>query len=100
MGSQIELELGQGSKPVLNSILSFTLSKTTDHVQIHSINPQEITLQINIASIQHQTCFSKVKALLDSRASTMYIIDQTFALKIKLPLQSMAAILVYNVDGT
>jgi transposase InsO family protein len=100
MGSPIDLELGRGSKPVLNSILPSTPSKIPDLVRIRSINPREITLQINIAPIQHRTRFAKVRALLDSGASTIYI-DRTFALKVKLPLLPMATpIPVYNVDGT
>ena len=100
MGSPIDLELGRGSKPVLNSILPSTPSKTPDLVRICSINPREITLQINIAPIQHRTHFAKVRALLDSGVSTIYI-DRAFALEIKLPLLPMAnPIPVYNVDGT
>jgi hypothetical protein len=53
MGSPIDLELGRDSKPVLNSILPSTPSKIPDLVRIRSLNPREITLQINIAPIQH-----------------------------------------------
>ena len=51
-------------------------------------------------STSHTQRFMKTKALLDSRANTIYI-DKTFAQKMKLPLTPLSnPVLVYNVDGT
>jgi hypothetical protein len=52
VGSPIELELGQGSKPVLDSASTHTSSKIPDNARIRSFNHQDITLTIEISPLQ------------------------------------------------
>jgi hypothetical protein len=91
-GSPIELELGRGSKLVLDATSTHISSKIPDNARIRSFNHQDITLTIEISPVRHAQCFMKMKALLDSGAN---------AIKMKLPLTLLAdPIPVYNVDGT
>jgi hypothetical protein len=100
VGSPIELELGQGSKPVLDSASTHTSSKIPDNARICSFNHRDITLTIEISPVRHAQRFMKMKALLDSGANAIYI-DKAYAQKMKLPLTLLAnPIPVYNIDGT
>ena len=100
VGSPLELELGQGSKLVLNSAYTHTSSSIPDNAHIHSFSNRDITLTIEISPSRDTQCFMKTKALLDSRANTIYI-DKAYAQKMKLPLTPLSnPVLVYNVDGT
>jgi hypothetical protein len=100
VGSPIELELGRGSKPVLDSASTHTSRKIPDNARIRSFNHRDITLTIEISPVRHARRFMKMKALLDSGANTIYI-DKAYAQKMKLPLTLLAdPIPVYNVDGT
>ncbi len=99
VGSPIELELGRGSKPVLDSTYSQSCS-IPDNARIRSLNPREITLPIEIAPLRYRDHLMRTKALLDSGANTIYI-DRSYAQKIRLPLTPLPNPLpVYNVDGT
>jgi hypothetical protein len=98
VGSPIELELGRGSKPVLDSASTHTSSKTPDNARICSFNHRDITLTIEISPVRHAQHFMKMKALLDSGANA---IDKAYAQKMKLPLILLSDPKpVYNVDGT
>ena len=100
VGSSIELELGRGSKPVLNSAYTHTSSSIPDNARILSFSNRDITLTIEISPSCHTQCFMKTKALLDSGANTIYI-DKAYAQQMKLPLTPLSnPVLVYNVDGT
>jgi hypothetical protein len=100
VGSPIELELGWGSKPVLDSAFTHTSSSIPDNARIHSFSNHDITLTIEIFPVQHAQRFMKMKALLDSGANAIYI-DKAYAQKMKLPLTLLAdPIPVYNNDGT
>jgi hypothetical protein len=100
VGSPIELELGRGSKPVLDSASTHTSRKIPDNARIRSFNHRDITLTIEISPVRHAQRFMKMKALLDSGANAIYI-DKAYAQKMKLPLTLLAdPIPVYNVDGT
>jgi hypothetical protein len=100
VGSPIELEPGQGSKPELDSASTHTSSKIPDNAHIRLFNHQDITLTIEISPVRHAQCFMKMKALLDSGANAIYI-DKAYAQKMKLPLiLPTNPILVYSVDGT
>ena len=72
VGSPIELELGRGSKPVLDSAYSQSCS-IPDNARIRSLNTREITLPIEIAPLRHHDHLMCIKALLDSGANTIYI---------------------------
>jgi hypothetical protein len=96
VGSPIELELGRGSKPVLNSASTHISSKIPDNACIRSFNHRDITLTIEISLVQHAQRFMKMKALLDSGANAIYI-NKAYAQKMKLPLTLLAdPIPVYN----
>ena len=57
-------------------------------------------MTIEISPSCHTECFMKTKALLNSRANTIYI-DKAYAQKIKLPLTPLSnPVPVYNVDST
>ena len=100
VGPPIELELGQGFKPVLNSAYTHTPSSIPDNAHIYSFSNQDITLTIEISPSHHTQRFMKTKALLDSGANTIYI-DKAYAPKMKLPLTLLSnPVPVYNVDGT
>jgi hypothetical protein len=100
VGSPIELELGRGSKLVLDSASTHTSSSIPDNARIHSFSNHDITLTIEISPVRHAQCFMKMKALLDSGANAIYI-DKAYAQKMKLPLTLLAdPIPVYIVDGT
>ena len=100
MGSPIELELGWGSKPVLNSAYTHTSSSIPDNTHICSFSNQDITLTIEISPSYHTQRFMKTKALLNSGANTIYI-DKAYAQKMKLPLTPLSnPVPVYNIDGT
>ena len=73
VGSPIELELGRGSKLVHNSAYTHTSGSIPDNAHIHSFSNRDITLTIEISLSCHTQCFMKTKALLDSRANTIYI---------------------------
>ena len=68
---------------------------------MYSIRPaREICLSIQIAPATSQNDFTKLDALLDSGANTIFI-DKTWAEKHKVPLTPLQnPIPVYNVDGT
>ena len=78
VGSPIELELGRGSKPVLNSAYTHTSSSIPDNARIRSFSNRDITLSIEISPSCHTQRFMKTKALLDSGANTIYI-DKAYA---------------------
>ena len=100
VGSPIELELGQGSKPVLNSAYTHTSSSMPDNARIRSFSNRDITLTIEISPGRQTQPFMKTKALLDSGPNTIYI-DKTYAQKMKLPLTPLSnPVPVYNIDGT
>ena len=100
VGPPIELELGRGFKPVLNSAYTHTPSSIPDNAHIHSFSNQDITLTIEIFPNHHTQRFMKTKALLDSGANTIYI-DKAYAQKMKLPLTPLSnPVPVYNVDRT
>ena len=100
VGSPIELELGWGSKPVLNSTYTYTSSSIPDNAHICSFSNRDITLTIEISPSHHTQRSIKTKALLNSRANTIYI-DKAYAQKMKHPLTPLSnPVAVYNVDGT
>jgi hypothetical protein len=100
VGSPIELELGRGSKPVLDSASTHTSSSIPDNARIRSFSNRDITLTIEISPLRHTLRFMKMKALLDSGANAIYI-DKAYAPKMKPPLTLLADLIpVYNVDGT
>jgi hypothetical protein len=100
VGSPIELELGRGSKPVLDSASTHTCSSIPDNAHIHSFSNRDITLIIEISPVQHAQRFMKIKALLDSGANAIYI-NKAYAQKMKLPLTLLAdPIPMYNIDRT
>ena len=100
VGSLIELELGWGSKLVLNSAYTHTSSSIPDDAHIRSFSNQDITLTIEISPSRNTQLFMKTKALLDSGANTKYI-DKAHAQRMKLPLTPLSnPVLVYNVDRT
>jgi hypothetical protein len=89
VGSPIELELGRGSKPVLDSTSTHTSRKIPDNARIRSFNHRGITLTIEISPVRHTQHFIKIEALLDSGANAIYI-DKAYAQKMKLPLTLLA----------
>ena len=102
MGSPTGSELGWDSKPVLNSVYTPTPIETPEPPR-HILNcgtRRDIVLKLNIAPAKQNRCFSRIEALLDSRANTVFI-DRKWAWIRKIPLLPMPnPIPVYNVDGT
>ena len=61
---------------------------------------RDIVLKLNIAPVKQNHCFSRIEALLDSGANTVFI-DRKWAWIRKIPLLPLPnPIPVYNVDGT
>jgi hypothetical protein len=63
VGSPIELELGRGSKPVLDSASTHTSRKIPDNARIRSFNHHDITLTIEIFPVRHAQRFMKMPCL-------------------------------------
>ena len=101
-GSSTGSELGWDSKPALNSIYTPTPIETPEPLR-HILNCntcRDIVLKLNIAPVRQNRCFSRIEALLDSGANTIFI-DQKWAWIRKILLLPLPnPILVYNVDGT
>ena len=102
MGSLTGSELSWDSKPVLNFIYTPTPIETPEpprrilNCSVH----RDIVLKLNIAPVRQNHCFSRIEALLDSGANTIFI-DQKWAQIRKILLLLLPnSILVYNVDGT
>ena len=102
MGSSTGLELGWDSKPALNSVYTPTPMETPEPPR-HILNcstRRDIVLKLNIAPVRQNHCFSRIEALLDSGANTVFI-DRKWAQIRNIPLLLLPnPILVYNVDGT
>ena len=61
---------------------------------------RDVVLKLNIAPVRKNCCFSRIEALLDSGANTVFI-DRKWARIRKIPLLPLLnPILVYNMDGT
>ena len=101
-GSLTGSELGWDSKPALNSVYTPTPIETPEPPR-HILNcgtQRDIVLKLNIAPVRQNRCFSRMEALLDSGANTVFI-DRKWARIRKIPLLPMLnPVLVYNVDGT
>ena len=101
-GSSTGSELGWDSKPVLNSIYTPTPIESPESPRriLNCGTRRDIVLKLNKAPVKQNRCFSRIEALLDSGANTVFI-DQKWAQIRKIPLLSMPnPIPVYNVDGT
>ena len=96
------LELGWDSKPALNSIYTPTPIETPEPPR-HILNcntRRDIVLKLNIAPVRQNCCFSRIEALLDSGANTVFIDWKWARIRKILLLPLPNPILVYNVDGT
>ena len=102
MGSSTGSELSCHSKPALNSVYTPTPIETSEPPR-HILNCnmcRDIPLKLNIAPVRQNHCFSRIEALLDSGANTVFI-DQKWAHIRKIPLLPLSnPIPVYNMDGT
>ena len=102
MGSSTGSELAWDSKPALNSVYAPTPIETPEPLRcILNCNIcRDIVLKLNIAPVRQNRCFSRIEALLDSRANTIFI-DRKWVQIRKIPLLPLPnPILVYNMDGT
>ena len=101
-GSSTGSELGWDSKPALNSIYTPTPIETREPPRriLNCGTCRDIVLKLNIAPVRQNCCFSRIEALLDSGANTVFI-DQKWVRIRKIPLLLLPnPIPVYNVDGT
>ena len=101
-GSSTGSEPGWDSKPALNSVYTLTPIETPEPRRriLNCGTPRDIVLKLNIAPARQNRCFSRIEALLDSGANTVFI-DRKWARIRKIPLPPMPnPIPVYNVDGT
>ena len=75
MGSLTGSKLGWHSKPALNSIYAPTPIETPEPPRcILNCNIcRDIVLKLNIAPVRWNRCFSRIEALLDSGANTVFI---------------------------
>ena len=102
MGSLTGSELGWDSKPALNSVYTPTPIETPEPPRriLNCSTRRDIVLKLNIAPVKQNCCFSRIEALLDSGANTVFI-DRKWARIRKILLLPMSKpIPVYNVDGT
>ena len=102
MGSSTGSELGWNSKPALNSVYTPTPIETPEPPRriLNCNMHRDIVLKLNIAPVRQNCCFSRIEALLDSGANTIFI-DWKWAQIRKIPLLPLPnPILVYNMNGT
>ena len=102
MGSLTGSELGWDSKPALNSVCTPTPIETPEPPRciLNCNTRRDIVLKLNIAPVRQNCCFSRIEALLNSGANTIFI-DRKWARIRKIPLLPLPnPIPVYNVDGT
>ena len=71
--SSTGLELGWDLKPALNSI--YTPIETPEPLRriLNCSKRRDIVLKLNIVPVEQNRCFSRIEALLDSRANTIFI---------------------------
>ena len=95
-------ELGWGSKPALNSVYTPTPIETPEPPRriLNCGTCRDIVLKLNIAPVRQNCCFSRIEALLDSRANTVFIDRKWAQIRKILLLLLPNPIPVYNVDGT
>ena len=99
-GSSTGLELGWDSKPALHSVFTSIEIPEPPRRILNCSTQRDIVLRLNIAPVRQNRCFSRIEALLDSRANTVFI-DRKWAQIRKIPLLPLPnPIPVYNVDGT
>ena len=89
-------------KPALNSVYAPTSIETPEPPRciLNCNTRRDIVLKLNIAPVRQNRCFSRIDALLDSGANTIFI-DRKWARIRKILLLPLSnPIPVYNVDGT
>ena len=100
MGSLTGLELGWDLKPALYSVYTPIETPEPPRCILNCSTRRDIVLKLNIALARQNCCFSRIEALLDSGANTVFI-DWKWARIRKIPLLPLPnPIPVYNVDGT
>ena len=101
-GSSTGSELSWDSKPGLNFVYTPSPIETPEPLR-HILNcntHKDIVLKLNIAPVRRNRCFSRIEALFDSGANTVFI-DQKWAWIRKILLLPLPnPIPAYNVDGT
>ena len=102
MGSLTGSELGWDSKPVLNSVYAPTPIETPEPPRriLNCSMRRDIVLKLNIAPVRQNRCFSRIEALLNSKANTIFIDRKWAQIRKILLLLLPNPILVYNMDGT
>ena len=99
-GSSTGLELDWDLKPALNFVYTPIETPEPPRCILNCSMRGDIVLRLNIAPVRQNRCFSRIEALLDSGANTVFI-DRKWAQIRKIPLLPLPnPILVYNVDGT
>ena len=75
MGSSTGSELGWDSKPALNSVYTPSPIETPGPPRciLNCNTHRDIVLKLNIAPVRQNHCFSRIEALLDSGANTVFI---------------------------
>ena len=95
--------LARDDKPGLNSSTKNNKNKEEipeDMLMCSVLPTQEVCLSIQIAPASSQNDFTKLNALLDLGANTIFI-DRAWAKKYKVPLTPLCnPIPMYNIDGT
>ena len=93
-------ELGWDSKPALNSVYTPVEIPEPPRRILDCNMHRDIVLKLNIAPVRQNCCFSRIEALLNSGANTIFI-DRKWAWVRKILLLLLPnPIPVHNVDGT